>query len=164
MNRREVIRWTDPFAESKLLRRSRKIHNERMRKYRSLPVLNRVWWVELSIVQASESDFSGRDSASTLTFTPQGFWLRSRRKAKAYVDADHRAGGSGSMYAVEYRRCAVCGRTLLGPEATAYRERQRGLARLWAYPDQGPQCNLECKPHGRGQDGQRVTYRKDKAA
>src|ERR1035437_1576679 len=124
MNKGEGIPQAGPVCETKMLLRSLKLHNKRKRKYRSLPVLNRVWWVELSIVQASESDFSGRDSASTLTFTPQGFWLRSRRKAKAYVDADHRAGGSGSMYAVEYRRCAVCGRTLLGPEATAYRERQ----------------------------------------
>jgi hypothetical protein len=117
----------------------------RLRRFRSIPVLRRVWFVTLTATWVSESEFTVGELVPGLTFAPTEFWCHSRRKANRLINADIQAGGSGSKYAVEYRRCLVCGRALLGPEATSYRERQLMHPKTWAWPA-GPACNIDCKP------------------
>ncbi len=154
----EYPRRADEQRETKLERLSRHINRERMLKFRSVPVKRRLWWVELTATQVGEGEFKRGELAAGLTFGPQGFWCWSRRKAKRLVGLDVAAGGSGSFYAVECRLCAVCGRILLGPEANEYRGKQMRAKRSWQYP-QGPACNLDCKPRGRGENGESVRYR-----
>lgn len=75
-----------------------------------------------------------------------GAWLYSRRKARALVEADRAAGGSGKLMSFEYQRCLVCERALVGREASDYRERRR-WPRYRCYWPWGPQCNASCKPN-----------------
>jgi hypothetical protein len=145
MNLKDYPRMDDPLRETKLDRRNTKIRRRRMRQYRAVPVAHRVWWVTLTATWADREQFSDCELPRGLTFTPTEFWCNSRRKAKALVEADQRAGGAGTMYPVEFRRCAVCEQPLLGPQAQDYRLKQEKPRRFWQYP-QGPMCNLSCKP------------------
>ena len=123
----------------------RRVAHSRMRRFRSVPVTRRVWYVTLTVTQADEAQFGSHDLAAGLSFGPQEFWCLSRRKAKTLIEADHAAGGHGTMYPVEYRLCPVCGRTLLGPEAHDYRVRMHQPIKCWQYED-GPACGPDCKP------------------
>ena len=152
----------DPLREPILYRRNGTIRRQRMQRYRSVPMMRRAWFVTLTTTEADrETDFGSHDLVAGLTWLPQEFWCFSRRKARALVSRDLLAGGSATMYQVEYRLCPVCGRVLLGPAAREYREKQLKPKRLWHYPE-GPACNLDCKPKGRGPGGEHLTYRKDK--
>ena len=153
--------WDDPKRESVLAKRNSQIRRRRMKAYRSVPVCRRVWFVTLTATAADLDTFSPHDLPAGLTFTPQEFWCLSRRAAKRLILLDQAAGGSGTMYAVEYRLCPNCGRILLGPAAREYREKQFKPTWMWHYPD-GPACNLECKPNGRGDAGQRLTYQTER--
>jgi len=125
-----------------------RIARGRMQRFRSVPVMRRAWYVTLTATQADrDADFGSHDLVAGLTFTPQEFWCLSRRKARALIERDHQADGTGTMYPVEYRLCPVCGRQLLGAEAHDYRLKQMAPARTWHFSE-GPACNLECKPHG----------------
>jgi hypothetical protein len=138
-----------------------RLASSRMRRFRSFPVGRRVWFVMLTATHADRSQFGQRDLPSGLAFTSRELWCLSRRKARVLVRLDHDAGGAGSMYPVDYRVCPNCGRVLLGPEAHDYLVKLRAPMRNWHYPD-GPACNMDCKPNGRGENGQRSTYRKDR--
>jgi len=157
--------WKIPgySQEAVNLRIRKRVARSRMLRFRTVPVCRRVWFVTLTATQAIESEFKPRELAAGLTWTPQQFWCLSRRRARVIVDRDRAAGGSGSLFPVEYRLCPVCGRLLLGAEANSYRMKQMTPARRWHFPD-GPACNMDCKPRGRGPGGQRMTYRKDRAA
>lgn len=72
-------------------------------------------------------------------------WVRSLRLAKILVEMDHDHGGSGTYLTFEIRTCKVCGRTLLGREATDYRQRCRWPSHRWYWP-WGPSCNAACWP------------------
>jgi hypothetical protein len=148
----------DPLREPKLVKRNRIIKRQIMLSFRSVPVKRRVWWVTLTAVHVSRQEFQPCELPSSLTFEPMAFWCLSRRKARAILARDHAAGGSGTMYPVEYRLCAVCSRVLLGPDAHEYRMKQMKPAATWHF-EQGPACNLACKPHGRGPNGQPTSYR-----
>jgi len=139
--------WDNPVRETILVKRNRKIRRERMERYRSVPIVSRVWWVELTKLEADRSWFGQRDLPTGLTFEPQKFWCCTKRKARQLVEWDRARGGSGSMYPVEFRRCPVCDRAMLGAQATEYREKLAKPKRTWHYP-QGPACNMECKPRG----------------
>ncbi len=154
----------DPKEDLARRRLNRKLCNRRMRTYRSVPVKRRVWYVTLTEVSADLNQFGKHDLPNGLSFEPQAFWCKSRRKARAMVRTDREAGGSGAMFPVEYRLCPNCGRVLLGPAAAEYRVKWRMPPRMWHYAD-GPACSLDCRPNGRGVNGVRVQYnRKDKAA
>ena len=153
--------WNDPNRESVLAKRNAKIRRRRMKEYRAVPVCRRVWFVTLTATSASLDTFSSHDLPAGLTWTPQEFWCLSRRKAKALTSLDKLAGGSGTCFAVEYRLCPNCGRLLLGPEAREYRDKLMAPKRKWHFAD-GPACNLECKPNGRGAGGQRLSYQTER--
>jgi hypothetical protein len=146
------------------LRIRRRIARGRMLRFRPVPVMRRAWYVTLTATVADrEADFGSHDLVHGLTFTPKEFWCLSRRKARALVERDKRAGGTGTMYPVEYRLCPVCGRQLLGTEAHDYRMKQLRPVREWHFPE-GPACNLECKPHGRGPGGQPMYFKRGRDA
>ena len=142
----------------------RRTATSRMRRFRVVQVKRRIWFVTLTATSIDPDELGRCERSATLTATPQAFWTLSRRRARALVKADQAAGGSGTMYPVEYRHCPVCGRLLLGPEAHDYRMKQLRPMRDWHFED-GPACSMDCKPHGRGENGQHLTYhRKGKAA
>ncbi len=141
------------------LRIRKRIARSRMQRFRSVPVKRRIWWVTLTAIVVSEANFTSRELSSHLTFAPQAFWSLSRRKAKAIVARDQAAGGSGTLYPVEYRLCAVCSRVLLGPEAYEYRKKQMKPESTWHFPE-GPACSYDCKPCGRGPGGQPKRYKR----
>ena len=149
----------DPLREPKLVKRNQIIKRQRMLTFRSVPVKRRIWWVELTSTAVSESSFQPGELPESLTFDSNRFWCLSRRRAKAILAKDHAAGGSGTMYPVEYRLCNACSRVLLGPEAHQYRLKMLKPMATWQYP-QGPACNMDCKPHGRGPEGRTATYTK----
>lgn len=153
----------DPQRETKLVKRLRHIKRERMLKFRSVPVARRAWWVTLTATSVSGADFKAGELPAGLTFSPQEFWVLSRRKAKALVGVDVARGGSGRLYPAEYRICPVCSRVLLGAEAAEYRKKQMRPIDKWDFAT-GPACNLDCKPRGRGVNGENVKYRKSEAA
>ena len=155
----EYPRRSDPLREPKIEKRNAIIRRQRMLTFRSVPVKRRVWWVTLTATVTSADQFAPGELPMALTFTPDAFWCLSRRKAKAILARDHASGGSGTMYPVEYRLCAVCSRVLLGPDAHDYRMKQMKPVATWTYP-QGPACNMDCKPHGRGPEGRTATYTK----
>ena len=156
-------RRNDPLREPKLAKRNRIIKRQIMLSFRSVPVKRRVWWVTLTNTVATREEFGHHDLPASLTFEPQAFWCLSKRKAKAILARDHASGGSGTMYPVEYRLCAVCSRVLLGPEAHEYRMKQMKPAATWHF-EQGPACNLACKPRGKATEGRTPTHRKDQPA
>lgn len=73
-----------------------------------------------------------------------GVWLRNRRLAKRLVELDRALGGQGFMQPVEYRRCRVCRRLLVGHESWDYRERMREPKQEWDTPF-GQKCGVECR-------------------
>jgi len=163
MNLKDYPRWDEPDREPRLYRRNRRIRLGRMRGYRAVQVARRMWFVTLTATEIDPEELGRCERSATLTATSREFWIRSRRRARALVEHDQAMGGAGTMYPVEYRHCAVCGRLLLGPEAHEYRLKQLGTVRHWHY-EYGPACNLDCKPNGRGPGGAHLTYkRKDKA-
>ena len=95
LNLRDYPKWDDPNRETILYRRNRKIRNKRMREYRSVPAVERVWYVTLTATSVNRDQFGKHDLPRGLTFEPQAFWCRSRRKAKAIVAQDQAAGGAG---------------------------------------------------------------------
>jgi hypothetical protein len=143
MNLRDYPKWDDPNRETILYRRNRKIRNRRMRAYRSVPAIERVWYVTLTATSVNRDQFGKHDLPRGLSFEPQAFWCRSRRKAKAILAQDHALGGAGTMFPVEYRHCPNCDRLLLGQAATEYRAKEALPARFWHYLD-GPACGLDC--------------------
>ena len=155
----EYPRRSDPLREPKIEKRNAIIRRQRMLTFRSVPVKRRVWWVTLTAIAVSREQFGQQDLPQTLSFEPQAFWCLSRRKAMDLIDLDHRSGGSGTMYPVEYRLCSVCSRVLLGSDAHEYRLKMLKPMATWTYP-QGPACNMDCKPHGRGPEGRTATYTK----
>jgi len=155
----EYPKRDDPDREPKLDRLSRHIKRERMLTFRSVPVKRRIWWVTLTRTSASFEDFKPQELAASLTFEPQAFWCLSRRKARALVGLDREQGGSGTLYPVEYRLCAVCSRVLLGPEAAAYRKKMMKPMATWQF-EQGPMCGASCKPHRREAEGRMVRYQR----
>jgi hypothetical protein len=148
LNLRDYPKWDDPNRETILYRRNRKIRNRRMRAYRSVPAVERVWYVTLTAIEVDRNQFGKHDLPRGLTFEPQAFWCRSRRKARAILAQDQAAGGAGSMYPVEYRHCPNCDRLLLGPAAAEYRVKLAMSIKSWHYPD-GPACGLECRARRR---------------
>jgi hypothetical protein len=156
MRLRDYPKWDDPLRESILYRRNGKIRRRRMSAYRSVPVKRRAWYVTLTATVADqERDFGSHDLVAGFMFEPQAFWCLSRRKARALVNADLAAGGSGTMFPVEYRLCPVCGRQLLGAEAHHYRLKQMAPAHTWLFPE-GPACSADCKRSRRGPGGQPI--------
>lgn len=148
LNLRDYPRLDDPNYETILVRRNRKIRNKRMRAYRSVPAVERVWYVTLTAIEADRNQFGKHDLPRGLTFEPQAFWCRSRRKARAVLAQDQAAGGTGSMYPVEYRHCPNCDKLLLGAAAAEYRVKLGIAPKAWHYPD-GPACGLDCRAHRR---------------
>ena len=142
------------------LRIRKMLATSRMRRFRSVPVSRRVWYVTLTVAEADQGrDFGSHDLPVGLTFTPREFWCKSRRAALRLIDRDRDAGGLPAMYPVDYRLCPVCGRMLLGPEAHDYQAKMRRPMRSWQFPD-GPACKMDCKPKGRGPGGERLNYQK----
>lgn len=120
--------------------------NSRMRRFRSVPVSRRAWYVTLTVVMASRADFAQGQLVRGLVFQPQAFWVHSRRLAKHWLLRDTRAGSTAAtMFAVEYRICTVCGRILLAAEAQKYRLKQRRPFHKWEFTE-GPACGVECRP------------------
>ena len=157
----QIPGWNQEAINAKIKQR---VARSRMRRFRSVPVARRIWWVTLTATVACTEDFGPHDLSASLTFDGRAFWCLSRRRARALVISDQAAGGQGSMYPVEYRRCPNCGRMLIGPAAHDYRQKQLRPMSTWQFKD-GPACGIDCKPNGRGSQGQHVAYnRKDKAA
>jgi ABC-type bacteriocin/lantibiotic exporter with double-glycine peptidase domain len=153
--------WDQEAVNAKIRRR---VARSRMRRFRSVPVARRIWWVTLTATEVSLDQFGPKDLPASLAFDSQTFWCLSRRRARQLVTSDQAAGGAGSMYPVEYRHCPVCGRMLIGPAAHDYRQKQMRPMSSWQFDD-GPACSMDCKPNGRGPDGQHVAYkRKEQAA
>ena len=153
--------WDQEAVNAKIRKR---VARSRMRRFRSVPVARRIWWVTLTATHASLDQFGPKDLPASLAFDSQTFWCLSRRRARQLVISDQAAGGHGVMYPVEYRHCAVCGKMLIGPAAHDYRQKQLRPMSTWHFKD-GPACSMDCKPNGRGPEGQHVVYnRKDKAA
>ena len=156
-----IAGWDQEALNAKIKLR---VAKSRMRRFRSVPVARRIWWVTLTATDACLEDFGPRDLPASLAFDSRTFWCLSRRRARQLVTSDQAAGGQGSMYPVEYRHCAVCGKMLIGPAAHDYRQKQMRPMSTWQFKD-GPACSMDCKPNGRGPQGQHVAYnRKDKAA
>jgi len=157
----QIPGWDQDAVNAKIKLR---VAKSRMRRFRSVPVARRIWWVTLTATEASLDQFGPKDLPASLAFDSRIFWCLSRRRARALVISDQAAGGQGAMYPVEYRRCPVCGKMLIGPAAHDYRQKQLKPMSTWQYKD-GPTCGMDCKPNGRGPEGQHVAYnRKDKAA
>ena len=125
-----------------------RVARRRAMRFRAVPLCRKAYYVTLTATDADLSDWPAQMIPSELTCLPREFWSLSRRRARAVVNADRAAGGAGTMYPVEYRRCLVCNRLMLGPEAHDYRRKQMRPKRDWQYPE-GPACNMECKPKGR---------------
>jgi hypothetical protein len=121
------------------------IANGRMRRFRSVPVSRRAWYVTLTAIDASEKQFAPGELVAGCSFEPRRFWVHSRRLAERYVWADQDAGGHGSAFSVAYRRCQVCGQVLLSQAADDYRKALRRPQHTWHYP-QGPACSVDCAP------------------
>ena len=136
----QILGWEREAVDAKIKAR---VARSRMRRFRSVPVMRRAWWTTLTATAAG--DFEPGELVVGLVSEPQALWCRSKRKARALVEADRAAGGQGAMYPVEYRHCAVCGRLLLGPAAHDYRVKQLRARREWQFSD-GPACSMECKP------------------
>jgi hypothetical protein len=122
----------------------RRIGDGRMKRFRSVPVERRAWYVTLTKTFATEEALRGKLVSDT-AFDPQRFWVRARRVARWYVNHDQKAGGSGTAFSVECRHCRVCGRVLVAEQAHSYRERMRWPKFTWHYPE-GPACSVDCKP------------------
>ena len=152
----QIPGWDQDAVNAKIKLR---VAKSRMRRFRSVPVARRIWWVTLTATVASLEEFGPHDLSASLTFDGQAFWCLSRRRARALVISDREAGGQGAMYPVEYRHCAVCGKMLIGPAAHDYREKQMRPTKDWQYTD-GPACSMDCKPNGRGPQGQHVAYKR----
>ena len=155
----EYPRRSDPLREPKIEKRNAIIRRQRMLTFRSVPVKRRIWWVELTATRCPREYFKAHDLPAGLSFSETAFWCLSRRKATDLIDLDHRSGGSGTMYPVEYRLCSVCSRVLLGSDAHEYRMKQMKPMATWQFPA-GPACNMACKPRGRGAEGRTATYTK----
>lgn len=124
---------------------NQRIADGRMRRFRSVPTLRRVWYVTLTATEVNSNLFAPGQLVSGLSFEPRAFWLHARRVAYRLLEIDHANGGSGSAFAVECRRCKVCRRMLVAAEASTYRERERRPKRTWQFK-QGPACSVDCKP------------------
>lgn len=119
--------------------------NHNMRRFRSVPVARRAWFVTLTATEVTRESFAKGQLVQGTEFRPQQFWVHARRVARTLVAADRKSGGNGSAFPVEYRHCKVCSRVLLAAAARAYRELERWPMATWKY-HQGPPCSLECKP------------------
>lgn len=148
--------WDQEAVNAKIKRR---VARSRMRRFRSVPVARRIWWVTLTATHASLDQFGPKDLPASLAFDSQTFWCLSRRRARALVISDQAAGGQGAMYPIEYRRCPVCGKMLIGPAAHDYRQKQLRPMSTWHFKD-GPACSMDCKPNGRGPQGEHVAYKR----
>lgn len=116
--------------------------NERRRAMGfGVPNAQHVHYVRLTAITVPDTVRSLKD----LTREKDTVWVRSIVMAKTLVEMDKHAGGDGSYFTVEIRTCKVCGRTLLGREATDYRQRCRWPSHRWRWP-WGPTCNAVCWP------------------
>lgn len=122
----------------------RKIANARMGQFRSIPVARRAWHVKLTAITASR-DFLEVVALKSLAQSPQSFWVRRRMAAQRIVKLDHESGGDGEATAVEFRRCCVCKRVLIGGEAHDYQQKMRRPLVQWEFKN-GPSCGVECQP------------------
>ena len=127
------------------LKIKQRVAKSRMRRFRSVPVMRKIWYVTLIASTVCVSDFARWELSASLSFDPQAFWCLSQRKARALVSSDHDAGGQGTMFPVEYRRCPVCGRLLLGSAARDYLVKQFQPKKEWHF-ENGPACSMDCKP------------------
>ena len=131
----------------------RKRANRIMRQFRSVPKACHAHQVVLTATRVTDS-FLERRALKSVNVEPTCFWMRGRAAARALVDADRLAGGYGFTVSWEYRRCKMCGRILLGPDATAYRERMRQPQRTWQSA-RGPACGEECLEAAAAADSRR---------
>jgi hypothetical protein len=103
-----------------LWRRSRDRNNELERVRRtfgwSAPRLTQIALVELDRIYVPA--WALEKAIRGLTVTPSSVWLR-RIAANKLAALDIEAGGTPKLTVSAYRRCQMCDRALLGPEAEA---------------------------------------------
>lgn len=87
-----------------------------------LPLLKQIARVDVTAIRVPTW---ARDKAiKGLTLTDSTVWLR-RQAANMLCKLDQEAGGDPKLTTTPYRRCQVCSRVLLGPEAEARFELDR---------------------------------------
>lgn len=124
-------------------RSKRRMANWRMSQFRAVPRRRLAHKIVLTASEVTER-FLTTTALKSLPASPTEFFIRGRRLARTLVDIDRRAGGDGFAVTWEYRRCLVCKRVLIGPDAADYRELCRRPKSKWTYP-QGPACGIDCK-------------------
>lgn len=122
----------------------RRWHREINRRLRAsgqkVPVARRAWRVT---VDAIEMPGWAKDKAlAALSSSETHVWFLSRRDAKVLAALNKSRGGCGTVDAVEYRRCRLCGSSLLGMRASEMREWER------LHPTESKQCGPDCKEIG----------------
>lgn len=77
-------------------------------------------------------------------------WVKQRGTAKLIARYDRAAGGTPQVMEVEARRCPLCGRWMLGLDATMQRERELAV-RLSLGTLQIEPCSIFCDPVNKGE-------------
>ena len=77
--------WDQDAVNAKIKLR---VAKSRMRRFRSVPVARRIWWVTLTATYASLDQFGPKDLPASLAFDSQTFWCLSRRRARQLVISD----------------------------------------------------------------------------
>jgi hypothetical protein len=132
-----------PF-HTKLQRRIRREENHRKSGYMTIPVARRAWHVTLTAIEIPEHLLKAI-ALDSLPSDTKSFWVRRSQFAMKIAKADRDAGGKGILDCVEFRRCRVCKRVLIGPAAHEYQMKQRRGPWKWEFK-QGSACGVECSP------------------
>ena len=123
--------------ETRMQRRRVRAENQALRAAGvSVPVRRRAYRVEITAIPMPQ--WAIDKSLKAVSSSDTHVWLRSRSDAKRLAASDKWKGGAGSIDVMEYRRCLVCKRLLLGREAAEMCDWQR------LNPGQKKQCE-DCK-------------------
>jgi hypothetical protein len=112
------------------------------------PHLRTIALVELDAINVPE--WARRKAIKGLTLTADSVWL-GRIAANALAELDRQAGGSPKMTKSVYRRCKICKKPLLGPEAESRLDADR---KVWG---DGIPCGPDCLELMRAKKGQLYT-------
>jgi hypothetical protein len=129
-------------------RRQERTKRANIREYRPCTVARTAWLVSLTALEASDLVLR-LVAIQSMPQDAQRFWVKRGRTARLIAQMDREAGGKGEAIQIEWRRCEVCNRCLIGPEATKYRISMREIPKYWDFPKVGQSCGPDCKPKGK---------------
>jgi hypothetical protein len=130
------------YVEARQIQRTKRAN---IRKHRPCTVARTAWLVSLTVLEASDMVLR-LVAIQSMPQCAQRFWVKRKLTARLIAQMDREAGGKGEAMQIEWRRCDVCSRLLIGPEATKYRISMRMVPRYWDFPNIGQSCGPDCKP------------------